>query len=66
MVMTARAVDVAVLEFFLGGLADVLDVDVEGEGHAGEGVVCVDGDVIAFDPGDGDDASPGNAEDNNR
>ncbi len=55
MVVAAGAVDVAVGEFFLGGLADVFDVDVEGEGEAGEGVVGVDGDGFAVDFGDGVD-----------
>ena len=53
-VVSAGAVDVAVEEFFLGGFADFFDGDVEGEGDAGEFRVGVNGDLVAFDFGDGD------------
>jgi hypothetical protein len=56
-VVPAGAVDVAVLELFGGGVADVLDGDVELEGDAGEGVVGVDGDLVVVHSRDGDDAA---------
>lgn len=54
--MSTRTVGVTVLEFFIGGVADVADGDVEVEGLAGEGVVGVDGDAVGVHLDDGDDA----------
>src|SRR6056297_3447065 len=53
--VTARAVDVAVLKLFLGGRTHVLDLDVEVQGLAGQFVVAVEGDLVAVDFLDGHD-----------
>src|SRR5690606_5526201 len=57
MVMAARAVDVAVLEFFGRRGADFLDDDGEEQVLAGHRVVAVDDDFGFVDGGDGHDRS---------
>src|SRR5690348_2116104 len=52
--MPARAVDVAVLEFFGGGVADVYHFDIEVQRLAGQGVVAVHSYVVALHVNDTD------------
>lgn len=54
MVMAAGAVHVTVRELFFGSVTHVGDLDGEVQGLAGQRVVAVDGDVVAFDLADGD------------
>ena len=54
-VVAAGPVHVAVLEFFLRGLAHFGDLDLEVEVLAGQRMVAVDGDHVALDAGDGHD-----------
>src|SRR5437867_2411842 len=42
MMMPSRPMDVAVGEFFLRGVADVDDIDIELQRHAGQGMVGID------------------------
>ena len=56
MVVTAGPVHVAVLEFFLRGLAHFGDLDFEVEVLACQRMVAVDGDHVALDAGDRDHA----------
>jgi hypothetical protein len=51
-VVAVGAVGVAVGELLGGGVADGGDLDGEVEGDAGEGVVEIEGDLVALDGGD--------------
>src|SRR5690606_4339672 len=53
-VMPTRAMDMAVGEFFLAGGAHVGDFHIEMQAAAGQGMVGVDGDAIAFHSKDGE------------
>ena len=52
MVMSTRAMHVTVCQFFRSGITDRDDFDGEVQGFAGQRVVAVDMDGIAFDLGD--------------
>jgi hypothetical protein len=51
-VVAARTVDVAVLEFLFRRLADVHDRDVEVERDTGQRVIRIQGDLVSLDVGD--------------
>jgi hypothetical protein len=52
--MSALAMHMAVIEFFLGRGAHIADGDVKMERHAGERMIPVNGDLVADDLGDDD------------
>src|SRR3546814_19780540 len=54
-VMTAFAMDVTMSDFFLAGVTNVDNLDLEVQALPGQWVVAVNGDVIAFQIADGDD-----------
>ena len=54
MVVTTLAVDVAVRELFFARVTHAGDLDGEMQRLPGQRVVPVDGDIVAFDLGDGD------------
>lgn len=43
----------AMAQFFVGGIANINNLDVVMQGCAGKRVIAVDGDLLAFDLGDG-------------
>ena len=53
-VMAAFAMDVTMGNFFLAGVTNVDDLDLEVQALAGQRVVAVNGDVVAFQVADGD------------
>ncbi len=57
-VTAVGSVDVAVLDFLPGSFADLDDLDVEMEVFAGERVVGIDLDLVAFNADDRDDLRP--------
>jgi hypothetical protein len=55
MMMTVRAMDMAMIEFFRRGGADRHDFHIKIQLHASQRVVAIDGDFVRFDGGDSDD-----------
>lgn len=54
MMMAVRAMYMAMLQFFMAGIAYVYHADIVIKGYTGQGRVAIDGDFIAVDFGNGD------------